>query len=187
MVFDALVLAGGGARRLGGIDKASIEVAGRSLLERALAATQGARHVVVVGPRRATPVPVEWAREMPVGGGPLEATAAGLARVTSPLVVVLGVDYPLVDSAVVQALLDSIGERDGAALSDAEGVLHYVVGAYRTAALREVIEGRRPEGGGSMRGVFDTLDIAGVSNERAAFDIDVPHDLERARALAEDG
>ncbi len=35
--FAAIVLAGGQAARLGGADKASIEVGGRSLLERALA------------------------------------------------------------------------------------------------------------------------------------------------------
>jgi molybdenum cofactor guanylyltransferase len=183
MIFDGVVLAGGGARRLGGIDKASIEVGGRPLLERALAALQEARLLVVVGPRRATSVEVQWTHEKPAAGGPLEATAAGLQLVNAPLVVLLGVDHPFVDASVVGALLKAIGERDGAALSDGEGEIQYLVGAYRTAALRRAVELRRPRGGGSIRSVLDTLDIGTLRDERAAFDIDSPDDLERAQGM----
>src|SRR4051812_33904528 len=35
--YDAIVLAGGGGRRLGGVDKATLEVGGRTLLDRVLA------------------------------------------------------------------------------------------------------------------------------------------------------
>jgi molybdopterin-guanine dinucleotide biosynthesis protein A len=185
MIFDGVVLAGGGARRLGGIDKASIEVAGRSLLERALAALNGARLVVVVGPRQVTSVPVEWTSESPAGGGPLEGAAAGLRIATAPFVVLLGVDHPFAGAPVVGALLNAIDERDGAALTDGEGQVQYLVGAYRTAVLREAIAKRRPGGGGSLRSVFDALDISLLRDERAAFDIDSPDDLERARAISE--
>ncbi|MDQ4138070.1 MAG: NTP transferase domain-containing protein, partial [Actinomycetota bacterium] len=43
--FDAVILAGGRAVRLGGIDKTALEVGGRSLLESALAAVPDARSV----------------------------------------------------------------------------------------------------------------------------------------------
>ncbi|WP_240497415.1 NTP transferase domain-containing protein, partial [Streptomyces hirsutus] len=43
LAYDALVLAGGGARRLGGADKPGVRVGGRSLLDRVLAACSGAR------------------------------------------------------------------------------------------------------------------------------------------------
>ena len=42
MLLAAVVLAGGTAVRLGGVDKASIELAGRTFLEHALAATGAA-------------------------------------------------------------------------------------------------------------------------------------------------
>jgi molybdopterin-guanine dinucleotide biosynthesis protein A len=186
MIFDGVVLAGGGARRLGGIDKASIEVGGRSLLERALATLHGAQLVVVVGPRRATSVPVEWTRESPTGGGPLEAVAAGLRPATAPFVVLLGVDYPFLGPPVVGSLLDAIGDRDGAALSDGEGEAQYLVGAYRTTVVREAVKGRRPEEGGSLRSVFDALDVCLLRDERASFDIDSLDDIDRAREMSKE-
>ncbi|MEU9382801.1 NTP transferase domain-containing protein, partial [Streptomyces sp. NPDC048279] len=40
--YDAIVLAGGAARRLGGADKPSVRVGGRPLLDRVLTACAGA-------------------------------------------------------------------------------------------------------------------------------------------------
>ncbi|MER7618304.1 NTP transferase domain-containing protein, partial [Nonomuraea wenchangensis] len=45
--FDAVVLAGGEARRLGGRDKPGITVGGRSLVENVVAAASGARRTIV--------------------------------------------------------------------------------------------------------------------------------------------
>jgi len=181
MSFDAVVLAGGDARRLGGLDKATIEVGGLSLLDRALDAIQGAGEVIVVGPRRPTSAVVGWTSEIPPGGGPLRATVAGLELVRSDLVVVLAVDYPFVTRAVVAALIRATGTHDGAALQDEGGAMHYVVGAYRTDALRSALEALPPVEA-SMRSLFGTLDVAAVRADRAALDIDTPEDLERARA-----
>ena len=61
--YDAVVLAGGAARRLGGVDKPGLGVGGRSLLERVLAACADARTTVVVADPRPVPRPVVWARE----------------------------------------------------------------------------------------------------------------------------
>jgi molybdenum cofactor guanylyltransferase len=183
MSFDAVVLAGGDARRLGGEEKAAVEVGGLSLLERALGAVRGAEQVIGVGPRRWTSAPVRWTSEIPAGGGPLRATVAGLELVTSEIVIVLAVDYPFVGPEVVALLVRAAGGRDGAALEDAGGVMHYVVGAYRTNALRAAIAAQRKDDS-SMRSLFATLDVAAVRNERAALDIDTPEDLARARAYA---
>ncbi|WP_246094840.1 DUF6457 domain-containing protein [Streptomyces roseicoloratus] len=76
--YDAIVLAGGAARRLGGADKPGVRVGGRPLLDRVLAACRDAGRVVVVAEPRATARPVEWAREDPPGGGPAAALDAGL-------------------------------------------------------------------------------------------------------------
>src|SRR5688572_27736790 len=73
MDFDAVVLAGGRAERLEGADKAALDVAGATLLDRALRAVAGARTVVVVGDERPTDVPVVWTRERPAYGGPVAA------------------------------------------------------------------------------------------------------------------
>ena len=184
MEFDAVVLTGGSARRLGGADKASLRIGGRSLLDRAVDALSGAGRVIVVGPRRPTLRPVAWARESPVGAGPLAATAAGVEHVVADVLVVLAVDYPFVDAGVVAELLEGMGSHDGAALTDAEGNLHYVAGAYRVASVRAGITRSGSEENASMRRVFSNLDVAEVHNDEAALDIDNPEDLEAARRIA---
>ncbi|MGZ4699436.1 MAG: molybdenum cofactor guanylyltransferase, partial [Oryzihumus sp.] len=97
--LGAVVLAGGTAARMGGIDKASIEVDGVTLLERSLAATASAVEVVVVGTEVPTSRPVTWTREDPAGGGPAAGLLAGLDRFLRPpdLVCVLAVDTPRVE------------------------------------------------------------------------------------------
>ena len=69
-MVDAVVLAGGKARRLGGADKPGLEVGGLPLLERVVAAVADADIVVVVGPQRALalPRPVLWCEEQPPAG-----------------------------------------------------------------------------------------------------------------------
>jgi len=53
-LFDAVVLAGGRASRLGGVDKAAVLVADRALLDRVLDAAANARWTVIVGPPELT-------------------------------------------------------------------------------------------------------------------------------------
>ena len=103
---------------------------------------------------------------------------------TSEIVVVLAVDYPFVSPEVVALLVRAAGGGDGAALEDAAGAMHYVVGAYRTNVLRAANSAQRKDDS-SMRSLFATLDVAAVHNERAALDIDTPEDLARARSYAE--
>ncbi|MGH3376563.1 MAG: NTP transferase domain-containing protein, partial [Actinoallomurus sp.] len=50
--YDAVVLAGGGARRLNGADKPGLRVGGRSLVAWVAAAVADAERLVLVGPRR---------------------------------------------------------------------------------------------------------------------------------------
>jgi len=185
MTFDAVVLAGGDARRLGGLDKATIEVGGISLLDRALDAVTGAREVIVVGPNRPTSKAVRWTSEVPVGGGPLRATIAGLELVTCDVVVVLAVDYPFVTLEVVAELVRGAKSHEGAALQDEGGSMHYVVGAYQVDALRSAVDAKSPSDA-SMRSLFGTLHIVAVRANRAAFDIDTPEDIERARSSVSD-
>ncbi|WP_410537637.1 NTP transferase domain-containing protein [Streptomyces sp. KL2] len=149
-VYDAVVIAGGAARRLGGTDKPALTVGGRTLLDRVLHACADAARTVVVGPRRPTTRPVDWTREEPPGGGPLAALDAGLRRVGSETVLVLSADLPFLTPATVRALLDAVhgaygtdtgpggshgpGDPDGAIVDD--GRAQPLLGAYRTESLR---------------------------------------------------
>ena len=121
-----MVLSGGGAARLDGADKSTLELDGRSLLEHALDAVTGAGEVVVVGPELPTSRPVVFTRESPPGGGPLAGLSAGVAVLTgtADLVVVLAVDMPHVTGDTVLRLLGAVGDGrdvDGAWLVDDTG------------------------------------------------------------------
>jgi molybdopterin-guanine dinucleotide biosynthesis protein A len=145
----AVVLTGGTASRMGGADKASLEVDGVSLLERALAATVAALEVVVVGAPVPTSRPVTWAREDPPGGGPAAGLLAGLDRLTlaPDLVAVLAVDMPRVHAGTVARLtwaVEADPAVDGAVLLDAGGRRQTLAAVYRHAALGVA----RPERGG---------------------------------------
>ncbi|MER5654743.1 NTP transferase domain-containing protein [Streptomyces sp. NPDC002131] len=114
VAYDAVVLAGGSARRLGGADKPGVRVGGRALLDRVLAACADAAVTVVVAEPRATARPVRWAREDPPGGGPVAALDAGLRHTTAPYVVVLSADLPFLDEKTVRRLLDALAGADAA-------------------------------------------------------------------------
>ena len=135
-VLGGVVLTGGGAARLGGADKASIEVGGQTLLEHALAALADVTELVVVGAEVPTSRPVTFTREDPPGGGPAAGLLAGLrAFARRPdRVVVLAVDMPLVTAATVRRLLDVSG-GDGVVLVDGSGRRQYLCAAYSTGAL----------------------------------------------------
>ncbi|GAB2931749.1 NTP transferase domain-containing protein [Streptomyces mayteni] len=133
---DAVILAGGAARRLGGADKPAVRVGGRTLLDRVVGACPDAARVVVVGPRRPTGRPVVWAREEPPGGGPLAALAAGLREVTAPLTLVLAADLPFLTPAGLARLLDVPPDADVVLPRDAGGRDQPLSAVYRTESLR---------------------------------------------------
>lgn len=182
--MDAIVLAGGSASRLGGVDKAALVVGGRSLLERALHATSCAGRTVVVGPKRSTSRVVEWAREHPPGGGPVAGLAAGLTFVTSELVAVVAGDMPYLSPAHLERLVVAVEERDGAIVVDATGRDQPLAGVYRTASLRDALDGFAVQGG-AMRDVVGRLDVVRLRDDVAALDCDTPEDVERARRMAQ--
>lgn len=145
--FDAVVLAGGRAQRLGGTEKGSVVVAGRALVDHALAAVSGARSVVLVGPPSLARPGVVTVQESPPFGGPVAGLAAGLAALPGPgtaadgVVVVLACDVPgaaRVVPALVAAAL-AAPAADGARLVGVDGAPQHLVAAYRRTALEAAL------------------------------------------------
>ena len=184
MNFDATILCGGSARRLDGADKKAVIVGGRTLLDRAIDAVGQASTIVAVGTPASTPWAVTWTQEQPPGGGPVAALAAGLALVTEPVIVVLGVDFPFVDRGCIERLLSAVGEKDGAVLADADGRHQFLVGAYRRAALERGLRDHDPNGM-PVKELMAGLSLEMLEDPISARDCDTWVDVEQANELME--
>jgi molybdopterin-guanine dinucleotide biosynthesis protein A len=187
-VFDAVIVAGARSERLGGVDKAMLEVDGVPLLARAVVAAGGACRVIVVGPRRAVEPDVVWCEEQPAGGGPAAAFAAGLALTSAPLVLLLAADLPFVAGAVAP-LLAALGDAaaEVAVLVEPGGRPNYLASAWRrdSALLRL---GGGEVSGRSMRSLLVGLDAVEVPDGGGwALDCDTWDALEAARQRAASG
>ncbi|MYT70124.1 MULTISPECIES: NTP transferase domain-containing protein [unclassified Streptomyces] len=195
--YDAVVLAGGAARRLGGADKPGVRVGGRALLDRVLAACAGARDTVVVAAPRPTARPVRWAREEPPGGGPLAALGAGVRALASTAqtgpdtVVALSADLPFLEPRTVRLLLDTLAAQDAEAalLTDADGRDQPLVAAYRVAPLRRTLDALTREHGAltglPLRLLTRDLRLARRTDPvdpAASFDCDTWDDIAAARS-----
>ncbi|MEU1051497.1 NTP transferase domain-containing protein [Streptomyces sp. NPDC005876] len=188
VAYDAVVLAGGAARRLGGADKPGVRVGGRALLDRVLTACADASVTVVVAGPRPTVRPVVWAREEPPGAGPLAALAAGLRHTTARYVVVLSADLPFLRGRTVGRLLSSLAASpaDAVLLTDADGRDQPLVAAYRTAAVRRGLAALADDGTGlaglPLRRLTAGLTLARVPDAVASFDCDTWDDIATARS-----
>lgn len=117
--LTALILAGGKATRLGGVDKRELVVDGRTIF---------ARQVAVLAPRVAeivvsSPRPVDGYRAVVDAvrdAGPLAGVAAGLAAARTPWLLVVAGDMPHLAPAVIELMqaradagCDAVGIRIG--------------------------------------------------------------------------
>ena len=178
--FCGVVLAGGTAARMGGIDKAALEVDGRTMLELAVAAFRDAAEVVVAGPEVVrTGRPVTFVREDPPLGGPVAGllTAVDHLRSSPTLIGVLAVDMPRVTPDTFQRLRAAAAGHDGAFLAGRDGrrQLAGVLGAGRLAEVRRELGNQH---GMAMHRLLARLDLALVPTERdEGRDVDTWADL----------
>ena len=180
--FDAVILAGGAARRMGGEDKALITIGATSLLQRVLGAVAEAERVICVGPRRSTAVDVEWTQEDPPGGGPVAALAAGLARVTAPVTLVAAVDLPFLQRTVVSRLVTACMDCEAALVVDETGFPQPLIAAYQTGPLRQRLSKLRDPRGAAMKDLLEGLPYSLLEAPGVALDCDTRVDVQLARA-----
>jgi molybdopterin-guanine dinucleotide biosynthesis protein A len=181
--FDAIVVAGGSARRLGGIDKPGVRIGRTSLLDLVLLALDGAGRIVVVGPTRATAVSVRWCREEPPGGGPVAALAAGFVHTRADIVLILAADLPGIAPAV-PALCSALSRDPHAAaaqLVDPAGRANHLAAAWRRPSLERQLHQSDPVGR-SMRSLRPDVGIIAVPDPSGwGADCDTWADIEAAR------
>lgn len=178
--FAGVVLAGGTAARMGGIDKAGVELHGRTLLELALDAFLDADEVVVVAPASVpTSRPVTQVCEDPPRGGPVAGLLTGVdALLRRPrLVGVLAVDMPRVTPATMRRLREAAAGHDGAFLVGSDG-RRQLAGVLDTAALAGVRPDLEGQHGMALHRLLAPLRLAQVAaSGDEAVDIDSWADL----------
>lgn len=169
--FDAIILAGGRGSRLGGVSKADLVLGGGRLLDRVLDAAAGARTRVVVG-RVEVPEGVLLTLEDPPGTGPAAGLVAGLAALDDPApwTLVLACDLPGSVDVVPALLAAADPARDGACLTTTDGHPQWLLGLYRSDALRAAAGAYGDPRNRSVRGMLRPLDLDLVADPTGAGD-----------------
>lgn len=145
-MIAAAILAGGGARRLGGRQKVLLTVGGRTILDRQLAALSGlCAPIAVVG---RGPEPAYAARGVDVlcdpepwrGQGPMAGIIAALAWSPAPYALILAGDMPAIARdavALLAHILEGViaeGHRPDAVVPVIAGAFEPLFAIYSTAA-----------------------------------------------------
>jgi molybdopterin-guanine dinucleotide biosynthesis protein A len=185
---SALIVAGGKASRMGGVDKRELVVEGQTIF---------ARQCEVLAPHVAEII-VSAPRDVPgyrtvgdavAGAGPLAGIAAGLAAATTPWLLVIAGDMPFVSSALIDLMLrathDDIyaaGVRIGGLPEPLLCVLH----AGARAAAEQRLATRRFKASGLL--TDEALRVSWIEEStlraidpelRALFNVNRPDDLAR--------
>lgn len=176
-----------------GRDKATLEVAGQTLLARTLQQVPPDVPVVVAGPPQTLDRPgVTFVQEEPPGGGPVAGLDAALTAVTTTIVVVLATDLPFagrLPAELARSLRESAPDTDAVLAAGPDGRLQQLCAAYRTDALRDAVAENGPAAGAAMHGVLEHLRTSSVSTIAlddgvdATWDIDTPEDALRLAEL----
>jgi molybdopterin-guanine dinucleotide biosynthesis protein A len=139
----ALILAGGQATRLGGIDKRLVVIAGRTIFDRQIDALRPCVAEILVSARPGQAIAgFRTVADAIADAGPLAGIAAGLAAATTPWLFVLAGDMPWVSRPVIELVL---AHADGE--SDAVGIRigdqpQPLCTALRTEVWRPIVTGR---------------------------------------------
>lgn len=182
-MITGLVLAGGVGRRMGGVDKARLRVAGLPLLDRVLAAARPlCDQLVVVGPERPTGVGgVVFVTEAQPGGGPVPAVLAGLeASAGCDVALVMATDLPLLGTAHLHRLLAPLEPSGADAAAAGRSAPNPLLAAYRGPALLGRAAGLGP---GSRAGLLLPPGTVAVDLGAAALNVNRPEDLDAAELL----
>jgi molybdenum cofactor guanylyltransferase len=187
---SALIVAGGRATRLGGVDKRELVVAGTTIFERQCAVlAPRVAEILVSSPRS-----IEGYRtvgDAAEGLGPLAGIAAGLAAATTTWLVVVAGDMPYLHDALIALMLgrtadaiDAVGIRIGGLPEPLCCVLRVAsclpIAQHRIAGRHLKVSGLLTEERLRVSWI-DEAELRQIDPElRALFNINAPDDLATA-------
>lgn len=189
--WSLIVLTGGTARRLDGIDKATVDLAGTTPMELLLQTLPPGVPVIVAGGPVPTSRPVTFRREDPPGAGPAAGIAAALPDVTTDITAIIAVDMPWAMPIIERAVEALAREHaaDAVVPVDQGGRQQLLCSAWRTPALRKAAAAAGPLANQPVRALLTDAVLVELPLEADAdlddlADIDTPADLDRARQRA---
>jgi molybdenum cofactor guanylyltransferase len=142
---SALILAGGKATRLGGVDKRELVVGGRTIFERQREAIEPRVAEILVSSLREVPGYRTVTDAVP-NAGPLGGIAAGLAAAATPWLLVVAGDMPYVTGALIDLVLAGAGEGVDAVGIRVGELPEPLLCVLRVAAARPVVAARLASG-----------------------------------------
>jgi molybdopterin-guanine dinucleotide biosynthesis protein A len=160
ILADAIIVAGGKASRLGGIDKCMLPLGPErvTLLETAMDHFAG--QVVVAGAQREIGREVLWVADENADGGPAAGVWAGLGEINAPFVFLLAGDQ-LVDHSVLARLVAQ-ANADGAWAIDSDSISNPLCSYVRVSVLRDLLADTHGQNQ-SLSKLLRTLELAQVS------------------------
>jgi molybdopterin-guanine dinucleotide biosynthesis protein A len=190
-----LILAGGRGSRLGGVNKALLQVGERSNIERVLAALGPlCTEVVAVANDRALAgrADLRLLLDQEPHAGVLPALAQGLGALPTDLVVAVACDMPFLSRALLAELIERCAGQDVVMpiVDDRPEPMHAV---YRRTACLLAIQAALEAGERRMISFLDRVRVVRIEAAdvrrwdpelRSFFNTNTPADLERARAIA---
>lgn len=180
---DSIIVAGGKATRMGGLDKAMLPLglSGKTLLEDIIKSCPG--KVFVVGKPREIGIDtadlVTWVPDLNPGGGPAAGIWSGLTNVTSEYVFISAADQRL-SRDTVSKLIAAALDRDGAwaIRSDSNG--QPLCACVRTELLRDLLTSTQGVNQSPLR-LLSSLQMVGVNvNPDQVVDFDTWQDVAKA-------
>jgi molybdopterin-guanine dinucleotide biosynthesis protein A len=191
----AAIIAGGPARRLGGVTKPLLEIAGQTVADRQLAVLRPLFPRVLAVANDPAPWHARGVEVVPdrvAGAGPLAGLAAALeAAGEAEAVVCLAGDLPFLSPALLTALRDRAPEADALAPRPA-GRAEPLCARYSVRA-RSVVEGRLAGGQLALHELLAELATVWLDDQALAtldpgglsfVNLNTPDDLRRAEELA---
>lgn len=187
MLVSALILAGGKATRLGGVDKSSLVVDGQTIFARQVAVLAPRVAEILVSSSRPVPGYRTVADAVP-DGGPLAGIAAGLGVARTEWLLVLAGDMPRITGPVIDLLLsacrtdvDAVGVRVGDLYEPLISVLRVATALpivrARLAAQRHAAQRLLTEGDLRVRWLDEAALRAVDPDLRVLTNVNTPHDL----------
>jgi molybdopterin-guanine dinucleotide biosynthesis protein A len=193
-MWTAAILAGGQARRLGGLDKSALAVGDHTVLQRQLSVLRGLTpHILIVG-RETPPDHVAGVRAVPdrvPGSGALGGLYTALVEAPTDIVLVVACDMPYLTAPFLTALAERAGTdpaADAVVPRDAVG-RHPLCAAYRVR-IAPALRARIDRNALRVLDAVDTLHVHEVgpdelrawdSEQRLLLNINTPDDYVRAQ------